>query len=455
MTAESRIPRVVVCGGGIAAVEALLALRGLLADRVERHLVAPNSEFIYQPLAVAAPFGLAETNVSDLADVARSAGASLHVDSLASVDPDGHSVQLAGGAILGYDALVVAVGARRHDWLDGALHFGGAASVRAYSGVLDRFEKGAAKRLCFAYPEAPGWPLPLYELALLTASHLADVGIAGSQLTVVTPEAHPLAVFGPSAARVLHELLRTRGIALRVGSHAKAIDGGMLQLTDGSSLAVDHVVTLPRLEGPRVPGLPADADGFIAVDDRTRVVGLEAVYAAGDATTSPFKQGGVASQQADAAVEGIAASLGAVGAPAPFRPTLRAVLLTGIVPIYLRAELRGASGDSFQLAANPLWWPPTKVAGRYLAPYLAGRSPLTHSETLEDRPPSDEDPAKLRRLYDEARQLAVTFAERDAAERDFESALHWLDVLERIDVVLPPGYLRKRESWRNDSYDES
>jgi sulfide:quinone oxidoreductase len=49
--------RVVICGGGVAAVEALLALRALLDVRIEVHWVAPNRQFVYQPLAVAAPFG--------------------------------------------------------------------------------------------------------------------------------------------------------------------------------------------------------------------------------------------------------------------------------------------------------------------------------------------------------------------------------------------------------------
>jgi sulfide:quinone oxidoreductase len=455
MTAKSPIPRVVVCGGGVAGVEALLALRGLLDGDVETHLVAANSQFVYQPLAVAAPFGLAETHLSDLADIARDAGASLHVDSLVRVDADDRSIQLASGTVLPYDALIIAVGARRRDWLKGALHFGGAANVRAFGTVLDRFEKGMAKRLCFVYPETIGWPLPLYELALLTASRLADRGVTGAELTIVTPEANPLAVFGPSASRMLRELLATRGIALETGAHAEGIEDGTLHLRERPALQVDHVVTLAWLEGPALPGLPADAAGFIAVDEHSGIIGLEDVYAAGDGTSFPVKQGGVASQQADAAAEAIAARIGATGTPSPFRPTLRAMLLTGIAPIYLRAQVAGETGDSFELAANPLWWPPSKVAGRYLAPYLAGRSPLTRSEVLEDRPPSREDPLKLRRRHDEARELALTFAERDAAQRDFESALHWLDVLERIDGVLPPGFLHKRAIWQSHAHEES
>ena len=124
------------------------------------------------------------------------------------------------------------------------------------------------------------------------------------------------------------------------------------------------------------------------------------------------------------------------------------MLLTGIAPTYLRAQIAGTSGDSFEIAANPLWWPPSKIAGRYLAPYLAGHNALTRGETLQDRPPSTEDPARLEQSHEEARALALTFAERDAADRHFKSALQWLEVIERLDGVLPPGYLNKRAEWQ-------
>jgi len=444
----SRSPRrVVICGGGVAAVEALLALRALLEVGVEVHLVAPNRQFVYQPLAVAAPFDLAETHLTDLAGIADDQRAELHVDSLARVDAEDRRIELASGRTLPYDALVVAVGARRQDWLEGALHFGGAADVAAFRALLERLESGADQRLCFVNPAGIGWTLPLYELALLTASHLADRGVIGVELTVVTPEPDPLAVFGPAAGRVLRNLLAARGIALRAGAYVEKIQGGKLHLHPSATLGVDQVVTLAQLKGPAVSGLPCDAAGFIAVDEHSRVAGLEDVYAAGDGTTLPLKQGGIATQQADAAAEAIAAQVGAPVTPSPIRPTLRGMLLTGIAPTYLRTRIAG-TGDCFETATNPLWWPPTKIAGRYLAPYLADRSPLTRGQTLKDRPPSSEDRATLGESHEEARELALTFVEHDAADGHFKSALQWLEVLEQIDGVLPPGYVQKRADWR-------
>jgi sulfide:quinone oxidoreductase len=440
--------RVVICGGGVAGVEALLALRAQLDLGVDLHLVAPNRKFIYQPLAVAAPFDLAETQRFDLAELARDQDAELHVDSLESVEPERKRVRLTSGATLLYDDLIVAVGARRHDWLEGALHFSGRASVSEFRALLERLERGADARVCFVNPAGISWTLPLYELALLTASHLAERGVAGVELTVVTPEEDPLAVFGPAASQMLRGLLADRGIVLRAGAYGELIRGRKLHLRPAATLEVDQVVTLAQLAGPGLSGLPSDPSGFILVDEYSRVAGLDDVYAAGDGTTFPVKQGGIATQQADAAAEAIAAQMDSARTPSPMRPTLRGMLLTGIAPTFLRAQIAGSAGDRFDTAANPLWWPPSKIAGRYLAPYLVNKNPLNRGETLEDRPPLTRDPATLEESHREARELALTFADRDAADHHFKSALQWLEVLERLDGVLPSGYLQKKAVWQ-------
>jgi sulfide:quinone oxidoreductase len=101
------------------------------------------------------------------------------------------------------------------------------------------------------------------------------------------------------------------------------------------------------------------------------VRGIEGVFAAGDATAFPIKQGGVAAQQADAVAEAIAYAAGADISPQPFRPILRGTLLTGTVARYLRADISGTAGDNSMISTEALWWPPNKLCGRYLAPYLS------------------------------------------------------------------------------------
>jgi sulfide:quinone oxidoreductase len=124
--------------------------------------------------------------------------------------------------------------------------------------------------------------------------------------------------------------------------------------------------------------VPAGRDGFVGVDPHGRVSGLDRVWAAGDMTAFPVKQGGLAAQQADAAAESIAKAAGVDIVPQPFRPVLRGVLLTGLAPRFLRAGKR--DGDS-QVDTEPLWWPPAKIVGRHLGPFLASHiGPWTEAD---------------------------------------------------------------------------
>ncbi len=79
----------------------------------------------------------------------------------------------------------------------------------------------------------------------------------------------------------------------------------------------------------------------------------------------------MAAQQADAAAESIAARAGASVDPRPFRPVLRGLLLTGAEPRYMRSEVSGGQDVDSEVSDHILWWPPGKIAGRYLAPALA------------------------------------------------------------------------------------
>src|SRR5439155_18597076 len=149
-------------------------------------------------------------------------------------------------------------------------------------------------------PGRAGWPLPLYELALQTGAYVRQHGLS-AELTIVTPEERALDLLGPAAEEVVARLLDERSIALREASYPVTFDGEVLWLKPADTVAADRVVALPRLEGPEIEGIPFDTRGFIPIDRHARVHGLSDVFAAGDATSFPVKQGGLAAQQADAA----------------------------------------------------------------------------------------------------------------------------------------------------------
>jgi sulfide:quinone oxidoreductase len=362
---------VLIAGGGVAALELMLALRALAKERVEIDLLSAEREFVYRPLAVAEPFDVGQAHRFDLAAIAHDRGARVRLGALAGVDAERRHAVTDDGQELGFDVLAIAVGARPRETLRGALTFAGEESRRAFRGLLGELGPAGIERLAFAVPGGTVWALPLYELALMTATYAAARGLDGVQITLVTPEDAPLALFGQRASNAIRALLGERGIAVRASAYPTLVEDDRLVVTPGEPVAADRVVTLPVLEGPRLPGVPHDAGGFIPTDPYGRVEGLDDVYAAGDATTFPVKQGGIATQQADVVAKSIAALAGAPVTPERFRPVLRGLLLTGNTPGYLQAELRGGQGETSVMDMEPLWWPPSKIAGHYLSRYIA------------------------------------------------------------------------------------
>jgi sulfide:quinone oxidoreductase len=263
--------------------------------------------------------------------------------------------------------LVLALGARPVEAVRGALTFRGSQDAHRVRALVDDMQGQTTQRVAFVVPPGTTWSLPIYELALQTAQ-----AVRGAELHLVTPEPAPLAAFGPDAGADVARLLADSGIALHTGTPVRAYADGALWTDRGWSLAADRVIALPRLEGPRVRGLPADPLGFVPVDEFTRVLGAESVFAVGDIASQGIKQGGLAAQQADVAAQMIAAAAGADVQPRPYRPVLRGMLITGGQVRYLRHEANGAS----DVSDEALWWPPHKVAGRHLAHYLASHTEL-------------------------------------------------------------------------------
>ena len=438
---------VVIAGGGVAGLEALLALRALAGSRVRAELVAPDRDFVYRPLSVAEPFGITEPKHVTLDGVIRDCDAHQTRASLAAVEPDARAVVTDRGERIRYDALLLATGARAVEAIPGALTFTGPEAVPALSQLIAELDRGGLRSVAFVAPAAVSWTLPLYELALLTAGHLRRRGAQPVELVLVTHEQSPLSLFRRVGANRVGELLAEAGIALETDAVAVGFDGGQLRLAGGRALDVDSVVAMPRLEVPDIPGIPQNARGFIATDVHGRVPEVERVFAAGDATWFPVKQGGIATQQADAAAAAIAQLAGADVDDAPAVPLLRAALLTGESVEYLSSSL-GRAADA-RVARGALWWPPGKIAGRYLAPYLAhGTHEPGPSELVDLEPFREQDPEATDAGQHEALLLALEAADAEAGWGDYEAALKWLEAAEQLNIVLPPDYAERRSRWR-------
>jgi sulfide:quinone oxidoreductase len=224
------------------------------------------------------------------------------------------------------------------------------------------------------------WPLPIYELALMTARRAYDMQ-SDVSVTIATSEDAPLAIFGTAVSDAVRRLLDKHGVMTVTSAHCAVPEPGRVSIHPGGRmLHVDRVVALPQLSGPSTPGVPGGAQGgFIPIDTHCRVRGLERVFAAGDATDFAIKHGGIAAQQADTAAQAIAALAGAPIEPKPFHPQIHAILLGGDKPLYLSAHVTGGHGLSSQVSEEPTWSPPTKIAAKYLAPYLESRDRVARS----------------------------------------------------------------------------
>ena len=360
---------IVVAGGGAAALEGVIALRSLLGSRPAITIVAPTPEFVYEPLTVKEPFDRRESPRLNLREFARDHQAVFSEDGLESVGR-ANSVQLASGALVPFDKLLVATGAPREPAFPEAITFRGHADTSAVRTVVDDVDAGRVARIAVVVPAGVAWALPAYELALMLAARSSDL-----EVVFVTPEDRPLGLFGGKPSSDVEELIAQAGIRLITRATAEVPNATtVVTHPGGETIECDRVIALPITRGRRIWGLPSDGDGFVPIDRSGRVAGLRDVYAAGDATNFPLKQGGIACQQADAAAEHIAHSLGADVDPSPFRPVLRGQLLTGATPQFMRHDVTRRRESDEHSSVHPLWWPATKIAGKYLSAYLVGRS---------------------------------------------------------------------------------
>lgn len=368
--------KVLIVGGGVGAVEAAIALHKLAAGRARVEICAGRGDFIYRPFAVGEPYGASRVLRYDLEQIAARCEADFRLENVGWIDPALRCAHTHDGNELSFDHLIVACGARLLWSVPGATTFWGVADQGETQEVVSRLREGRLRRLVFTMPGGQGWALPVYELALLAATELDRAGIDDTKLTVVTPEDGPLLIFGRRASEQVAALLAEHRIEVIAGTHPVKYERGALAIVPGEEIEADAVVSLPRLEGRRIEGLPYDPAGFIPVDEHSRVVGLDRVYAVGDVTNFPIKQGGIATQQADVAVEAIAAELGCEVEAKPLDPVLRGVLWTGAKPRYLFGWLGGGHGETSVAGERPPWPVdnPSKLVGRFLTPFLAEMS---------------------------------------------------------------------------------
>jgi sulfide:quinone oxidoreductase len=358
---------VVVCGGGVAGLEAILRLRRLVGDRVDITLLSPGDTFRYRPWTVVEPFGQVAVRHYPISRFVQDAGCRWIRGELGWVNRVARVAYTRAGDEVSYDAVIVALGGRELPAPLAVLSFS-ERTARDYQTVVDSAVAERLDRIGYLAPASPCWPLPLYELALMTAARLAVAGSACT-LTFDEPADRPLAVFGPAVAQTIVPLFHEAGIRLRTGPAAVAHS----QRLTAQSHPRRILVTVPRMAAEPIPGLPSHpVDGFLPIDEHSQLIGGDGtVFAAGDITQSPVKHGALAAQQADNAAAMIAFLAGVAPYPGTHHPVLRAKLLTGERPIYVKAQLVGDQVVKSSATRTPRWSVTDKIAARELSRYLA------------------------------------------------------------------------------------
>ncbi len=384
MDSESVKPplRVIVYGGDLAALETALSLRRLCGDRCRVMLLTPVRDLPVRTHAAGAPPAEGRPARFDLGAIASEHGLDFRSDAIVAVDDVAREARTITGTRMRYDALVIAFGARPRGAIPGVTTCWGAGDAGALEGLLDELRIRSVSRVAFAIPRAIRWTLPTYELALTTVRRARREDLTDFELTVATYENRAVELLGAAAESAIVTRLEETGIKLVTGREPVAFAEGKLVLQPDGAIEADRVLAMPVVEGPRIGGLPRDPDGFLPVDAFGRVQGATRIWAAGEVTSFPVRQAGIAAQQARVVAASIAAEAGVEVASEPFRPVVRGMLRSRT------ATSTGESGNGSGPSGSALlWWPPEQLAGEHLSAHIGAKLPL--------RPPSGEDSVEV------------------------------------------------------------
>ena len=154
-------------------------------------------------------------------------------------------------------------------------------------GLIQDVEGGYIHSLAFVAPGRMAWPLPLYELALMTAGRASDMDVELAT-AIVTPEDSPLAIFGSAASTAVKALLGKAHIqTINTASRRGAELGRGRDRPGERHLRVDRVIALPELYGPRCAASHWASTVSSASTTMDECPAWRAIYAAGDATDVP------------------------------------------------------------------------------------------------------------------------------------------------------------------------
>lgn len=360
--------KILIVGGGVAALEACLALRWDRSCDAEVTLLTASRNFTFRALSVLEPFGLSAAPQFAIAEVISDCVSEIVYDELSSIDVDAREATTASGSKLKFDVAIVATGGSPHSKLDSAIIVGAPGWMGRMSIVVAQVDAGLVARIVFVMPEGASWVLPLYELAMFTADR-ARGRLRDIDVELIIPDANPLAEFGEQASARVVDLLIESGVRLARNCRVVEYVDDVLTTDDGRTVNTGFVVALPEIRGNRIDGLEHDREGFLPVDGYGLVSGTDCIYAAGDITDFRIKHGGIASQQANIAVQAIVEGHGGDADDRASKFKLEGMLLSPHEPTFMHSVV--GEHDTSLDALQPESF--ERITGKIFSKHLTAR----------------------------------------------------------------------------------
>ncbi|HSK24378.1 MAG TPA: NAD(P)/FAD-dependent oxidoreductase [Egicoccus sp.] len=321
---------VVVIGGGFGGLRLARALSTRAARRagVRVTLIDRHNHHTFQPLLYqVATAGLQPQDIGiSLRAALRRRGVALRMGEVVDIDPFRRTVHLADGGWVGYDRLVLAVGAIADDFgVPGvAEHAYGlktlADATTLRNAVLGRFEAASAARAAgwgpspdMTFVVAGGGPTgvelagALAELVDLVVRHdHPDLEMSNVRILLIEPRDRLLGAFSTASSEHARAQLERRGVEVRLGVGVARAAADHVQLTDGEVVATRTLVWAAGVAASPVAaalGAPLTTGRRVAVDEHLQVVGCDDVFAIGDVAGFHVEDGGVLPQVAPVAMQ--------------------------------------------------------------------------------------------------------------------------------------------------------
>jgi sulfide:quinone oxidoreductase len=316
--------RVVILGGGVGGTIVANLLARKLSKEVDQRrakitLVDANGNHVYQPGFMYIAFGHERPEALSRPErKLLDARIELIVDDVVRVDETSQVIQLASGASIAYDELVIATGARIipeeiASFATEAHHFYSAQAAQRLRAALDRFDGG---RIVVAIASMPYKcpPAPL-EVSFLIEDELRRRGLRDkSEIHFCSPIGRAFQIESVSALATPE--LERKGIELHTFFNVETIDAPrkVLCSLEGEELPYDLLILVPPHRGAQFlidSGLAPAPGGWLPTDRHTlQVGGRPNVYALGDATDLPLsKAGSTAHFEAPIVAERVAAAV--------------------------------------------------------------------------------------------------------------------------------------------------